>query len=76
MTEVDAGFAQATRRACSRCSALPVLVASVKAPTTILVGKVDEPILGLEALEALGLMVDPRRKRLSSTRPYAVRLGG
>ncbi len=47
-----------------------------QAPTTILVGNVDEPILGVEALEALGLVVDPRRKRLSPSRPYAVRLGG
>ncbi len=47
-----------------------------EAPATILVGKVDEPILGVEALEALGFVVDPRRKRLSPSRPYAVRLGG
>jgi len=47
-----------------------------EAPATILVGKVDEPILGVETLEALGLVVDPRRKRLSPSRPYAVRLGG
>ena len=47
-----------------------------EAPTTILVGKVDEPILGVEALEALGLVVDPRRRRLAPSRPYAVRLGG
>ena len=47
-----------------------------EAPTTILIGKVDEPILGVEALEALGLVVDPGRKRLSPSRPYAVRLGG
>ncbi len=47
-----------------------------EAPTTVLVGKVDEPILGVEALEALGLVVDPKRKRLSQSRPYAVRLGG
>jgi clan AA aspartic protease len=43
---------------------------------TILVGKVDEPILGVEALEALGLVVDPRKKRLSPSRSYTVRLGG
>jgi len=49
---------------------------SREAPTTILVGKVDEPILGVEALEALGLVVDPQKKRLSLSRPYAVRLGG
>jgi clan AA aspartic protease len=47
-----------------------------EAPTTVLIGDVDEPILGVEALEALGLVVDPRRKRLSPSRPYAVRLGG
>ena len=47
-----------------------------EAPTTLLVGKVDEPILGVEALEALGLVVDPRKKRLTPSRPYAVRLGG
>ena len=47
-----------------------------EAPTTILVGKVDEPILGVEALEALGLVVDPGKKRLSPSRPYAIRLGG
>ena len=47
-----------------------------EAPTTILVGKLDEPILGVEALEALGLVVDPVKKRLSPSRPYAVRLGG
>lgn len=46
-----------------------------EAPTTILVGDVDEPILGVEALEALGLVVDPARKRLSPSRSYAVRLG-
>jgi predicted aspartyl protease len=47
-----------------------------EAPTTIFVGNVDEPILGVEALEALGLVVDPAKKRLSPSRPYAVRLGG
>jgi len=47
-----------------------------EAPTTILVGKVDEPILGVDALEALGLVVDPGKKRLSPSRPYAIRLGG
>jgi len=47
-----------------------------EAPTTVLIGKVDEPILGVEALEALGLLVDPGRKRLSPSRSYAVRLGG
>jgi clan AA aspartic protease len=47
-----------------------------EAPATILVGDVAEPILGVEPLEALGLMVDPRRGRLTPSRDYAVRLGG
>jgi len=47
-----------------------------EAPATVLIGKVEEPILGVETLEALGLVVDPCRKRLSPSRPYAVRLGG
>jgi clan AA aspartic protease len=53
-----------------------VRVDGPEAPVTILIGKVDEPILGAEALEALGLVVDSRRKRLLPSRPYAVRLGG
>ncbi len=47
-----------------------------EAPATLLVGDVDEAILGVEALEALGLVVDPRKRRLTPSRPYAVRLGG
>jgi len=46
-----------------------------EAPATILVDDVAEPILGVETLEALGLTVDPRRRRLAPTRHYAVRLG-
>ena len=47
-----------------------------EAPATLLIGKVDEPILGVEALEGLGLKVDPKKERLIPSRPYAVRLGG
>jgi aspartyl protease family protein len=47
-----------------------------EAPATVLIGDVAEPILGVEALEALGFVVDSRRKRLSPSRTYAVRLGG
>jgi len=36
----------------------------------------DEPLLGVEALEALGLAVDPARGVLTPTRSYTVRLGG
>ncbi len=47
-----------------------------EAPATILVGDVAEPILGVETLEALGLTVDSRKRRLAPSRHYAVRLGG
>ena len=47
-----------------------------EAPATILVGDVEEPILGVETLEALGLTVDPRKRRLAPFRHYAVRPGG
>ena len=47
-----------------------------EAPATILVGDVAEPILGVGTLEALGLTVDPRKRRLAPSRQYAVRLGG
>ncbi len=42
----------------------------------VLIGPAKEPILGVEALEVLGLTVDPRRRTLVPTRPYAVRFGG
>jgi clan AA aspartic protease len=40
------------------------------------IGPCDEPLLGAETLETLGLAVDPVRRRLRATRPYASRLGG
>jgi hypothetical protein len=46
------------------------------ASTTIVVGNDDEPILGVYALEALALVVDPNKKRLFPFRPYAVRPAG
>jgi clan AA aspartic protease len=45
-----------------------------KAPATILVGNVPEPILGVETLEVLGLAVDPRRGRLIPTRSWTYRI--
>ncbi len=45
-----------------------------KAPGMLLVGDVDEPILGVETLEALGLAVDPRRGKLKATRSWTVRV--
>lgn len=47
-----------------------------EAPATVLIGPVDEPLLGAETLEALGLAVDPSTGCLRRTRSYSVRLGG
>jgi clan AA aspartic protease len=44
--------------------------------TIFWIGPCDEPLLGVETLEALGLAVDPGKGRLRATRPYATRLGG
>jgi clan AA aspartic protease len=44
--------------------------------TVFWIGPCDEPLLGVEALEALGLAVDSRTGTLKPTRPYATRLGG
>ena len=46
-----------------------------EAPATVLVGKVDEPILGAETLESLGLAVDPSSGKLKTTRTWTVRVG-
>lgn len=46
-----------------------------EAPNIVLIGPVEEPILGVEALEALGMSVDPSSGSLKPTRAYAVRLG-
>lgn len=47
-----------------------------EAANTVLIGRVAEPILGVEALEALGYAADPTTGRLQKTRSYGVRLGG
>ena len=46
------------------------------AGTIFWVGPCDEPLMGVEALEVLGLGVDHHTRRLKPTRPYATRLGG
>jgi aspartyl protease family protein len=43
--------------------------------TVFWIGPCAEPLLGVEALEAVGLAVDPRTGTLKPTRPYATRLG-
>jgi clan AA aspartic protease len=46
------------------------------AGATVVIAECDEPLLGVEALEALGLAVDPTTGALKPTRAYTVRLGG
>jgi clan AA aspartic protease len=43
---------------------------------TVVIADCDEALLGVEALEALGLAVDPTTGTLKPTRAYTVRLGG
>ena len=47
-----------------------------EAPVLVLIGDAVEPILGAEALEALGVSVDLQRGSIKPTRTYTVRLGG
>ncbi|MDI7266749.1 MAG: aspartyl protease family protein [Myxococcota bacterium] len=47
-----------------------------RAGAQVLIAPCDEPLLGVEALEVLGLAVDPTAGTLKPTRAYAVRLGG
>lgn len=63
------------RRVRMKAATAIVRIGDREAPATILVGRVPEPILGVETLEVLGLAVDPRRAKLIPTRGYAVRLG-
>src|SRR5262245_36832165 len=46
------------------------------AATTVVIADCDEPLLGVEALEALGMAVDPTTGSLKPTRAYTIRLGG
>ena len=57
--EVEAGVAELS-------------VAGRRAPITVLVMEVAEPLLGSESLEALGLKFDPNTGRLEPARGYAV----
>ncbi len=82
----EVGLALAERKmtvvlANGKRSRLPMGLALLKVDgretgTVFLVGACDEPLLGVEALEALGLAVDPAGRRLIPTRGYAARLSG
>ncbi len=46
---------------------------SRRAVATLLIRDCDEPLLGVEALEALGLRVDPTTGKIEPSRSYAIR---
>jgi predicted aspartyl protease len=48
-------------------------VAGREAASTVAIGDFEEPILGVETLEVLGLAVDPRGQRLRPTRNWVAR---
>jgi clan AA aspartic protease len=67
-------LADGTRRAMP-LAAMIVRLLGREAGDTALIGRQGiEPVLGVEALEALGLTVDPRSRRLRPTRARAVLL--
>jgi clan AA aspartic protease len=46
------------------------------APATVLVSPAGEVLLGAETLEVLGLVVDPRRRRVKAVHPFAIKAAG
>lgn len=46
------------------------------APSTVVIMECDEPLLGVETLETLGLAVDPSTGALTPTRSFTIRLRG
>jgi aspartyl protease family protein len=45
-----------------------------EAPTTVLIMDCEEPLLGVEALETLGLKVNPETEELEPTRSFVLRV--
>jgi clan AA aspartic protease len=64
------------RRLEAEIGSMVVQIGDRSAAATVLVVDCDEPLLGVETLEALGLAVDPSTGTLKATRSYTVRLGG
>jgi len=61
------------RRAEVEAGVAELSVEGRRAPVTVLVMPVEEPLLGSESLEALGLKPNPEAGRLEPSRGYAVR---
>ena len=53
-----------------------VRIGDRSAATMVVIADCDEPLLGVESLETLGLAVDPTTGSLKPTRSFTVRLGG
>jgi clan AA aspartic protease len=68
-------LADGTRRRLKACS-LGVTVARRTGPTIALLLSGSEPLLGVETLEALGLKVNPQKRRLEPSRAEAALLVG
>lgn len=57
----------------TEATVVEVEVEKRRVPATALIMETKEPLLGVEALEAMGLRVDPPSGRLEATRGYTVR---
>jgi len=64
------------RRIEAEVGTVMVRIGDRSAASTVVITDCDEPLLGVEALEGLGLAVDLTTGSLRPTRAYTVRLGG
>src|SRR2546428_4444964 len=65
----------AGRRIEADAGVVMVEIGDRKAVSTVVIADCDEPLLGVETLETLGLAVDPTTGSLTPTRSFTVRLG-
>ena len=59
-----------------RACAIGIRIGRREGPTTALLLDGDEPLLGAETLETLGLKVDPRTRRVEPSRAHGALLVG
>ena len=64
------------RRIEAEVGVVMVEIGDRRAASTVVIADCDEPLLGVETLETLGLAVDPTTGSLTPTRSFTVRLGG
>ncbi len=53
---------------------LHIKIKEREAPTTVLIMDCEEPLLGVETLETLGLKVNPETEKLEPTRSFVLRV--